>query len=281
MEVVIVTGLSGAGKTQAMNCLEDLGFFCIDNMPPALTDSVLRLAQAEGNDIDKIALAQDLRGRKFFSDIAKTLKSLDNQHINYKVIYLEAADSILIRRYNETRRSHPLSKSGNVREGIAIERKLLEDIRKRADYIIDTQNLKRSQLLKRLSNILSEDKLSTFSFNISSFGYKKGIPAEADVVVDVRFIPNPYYVKSLKNLTGNNRKVQNYVMRHDITKFFIKSFIAMIEGLVDAYQKEGKYSLNIAFGCTGGQHRSVTLANEVAGIFERGSYHVNLEHRDL
>ena len=131
MEVVIVTGLSGAGKTQAMNCLEDLGFFCIDNMPPALTDSVLRLAQAEGNDIDKIALAQDLRGRKFFSDIAKTLKGLDKQHINYKVIYLEAADPILIRRYNETRRRHPLSKSGNVREGIAIERKLLEDIRSR------------------------------------------------------------------------------------------------------------------------------------------------------
>lgn len=281
MKAIIVTGLSGAGKTQAIDCLEDMGYYCIDNMPPALIKSFIDLT-GNGKGIDKAAFVIDVRGGRLFDDLKDSLDELKKDDIDYKILYLEASDSVLLRRYNETRRLHPLSEGGPVAAGLKLERQQLEQLRKKADYIIDTSNMKTAQLWDEIKHLITSGESSrTFTINIMSFGYKRGTPLAGDLVFDMRFIPNPYYVKSLRQLTGNNAKVSRYVLKQPITQQFLSKAIDMIEMLIPFYIKEGKYSLNICIGCTGGHHRSVAVANEINRILQESGKRTTLEHRDL
>ena len=283
MEVVIITGLSGAGKTKAADWFEDKGYYCIDNMPPALIRNFIDLAMTGKRRIEKAAFVVDIRGGQFFGDLKEMMVSLeDDINIDFKLLFIEASDETLIRRFNEARRSHPLASGLMTREAIQKEREELTELRNHANFVIDTSSLKVAELNSELDKFFgTKTKHDSFVLNIMSFGYKHGMPLEADWVVDVRFIPNPYYVSSLKKLTGNNKKVAQYVLRQDVTKEFVNRFREIITRLVPAYVKEGKYSLTIAFGCTGGQHRSVTLANEFYRIFTAEGWRVTLEHREL
>ncbi len=284
MKVVIVTGLSGAGKTQAINCLEDMGYYCIDNMPPALIVNFMELLDAGSmhGEIEKVALVIDVRAGAFFANADDIIAGLKKTGSDSKLIFLEASNEVLVRRYNETRRSHPLSDSGNPMKGIEKERAMMEPVRKLADIIIDTSSMKSSRLKQEVRSFIEDGAtVDNFVINITSFGFKRGIPQEADFIFDVRFIPNPFYVASLKKLTGNNKKVQNYVLKFPETKEFIETLDKMITNMIPCYIREGKYHLNIAFGCTGGQHRSVTMANVFAERFNRDGIHVTLEHREL
>ncbi|MBQ6496297.1 MAG: RNase adapter RapZ [Firmicutes bacterium] len=281
MKVIIITGLSGAGKTQAVDCLEDLGYYCIDNMPPSMIKSFLELA-GSGKGIDKAAFVIDVRGGALFDDLKDALEDLEKSGIDYKILYFEATERVLARRYNETRRAHPMAEGESVVKGIRREKKRLEELRKKADYIIDTSNLKTAQMYAEISNLVAEgqDKRA-FTINIMSFGYKNGMPVSADMVFDARFIPNPFYVKSLRELTGNNKKVSKYVLKHDITQQFMDKIVDMIVQLIPYYMNEGKYSLSVCFGCTGGHHRSVALANELHRRLNELGKRTTLEHRDL
>ena len=281
MKAIIITGLSGAGKTQAIDCLEDMGYYCIDNMPPALIKSFIDLT-AGGKGIDKAAFIIDLRGGSLFDDLKESLDELKKDEIDYKILYLEASDRVLIRRYNETRRLHPLSEGGSVSSGLKKEREMLQEVRNQADFIIDTSNMKAAQLWSEIKHLItSGENQKSFMINITSFGYKKGTPMAGDMVFDMRFIPNPYYVKSLRPLTGNNAKVSRYVLKHQVTQDFIEKALDMIEMLIPFYMKEGKYSLNICIGCTGGHHRSVAVANELNRRLREMGKRTTLEHRDL
>lgn len=284
VKLIIVTGLSGAGKSQAMNCLEDMGYYCIDNMPPALIKNFIDLARTgRGAAVQKAALVIDVRGGEFFADAKASLEEIASGDLDYKIIFLEASKEVLIRRYNETRRSHPLSESGAVEEGIEKETELLSEIRKMADFVIDTSNMKTARLRQEIKSIINgegEDE-SSFILNIRSFGYKYGIPLDADLVFDMRFIPNPFYIPSLKPLSGNNKKVQEFVMKHKESRDFMEAAYQMVSKLIPFYAKEGKYHLNIAFGCTGGHHRSVTVANQFAERFKAEGKRITIEHRDL
>ena len=281
MKAIIVTGLSGAGKTQAIDCLEDMGYYCIDNMPPALIKSFIDLT-GNGKGIDKAAFVIDVRGGKLFDDLKDSLDELRKDNIDYKILYLEASDRVLLRRYNETRRSHPLSEGGPVAAGLKAERERLEVLRNRADFVIYTSNMKTAQLWDEIKHLItSGESRKTFIINIMSFGYKRGTPMAGDMVFDMRFIPNPYYVKSLRPLTGNNAKVSRYVLKHDVTQEFLQKAMDMIDMLIPFYIKEGKYSLNICIGCTGGHHRSVAVANELHRRLQESGKRTTLEHRDL
>ena len=283
MEVVIITGLSGAGKTKAVDWFEDKGYYCIDNMPPALIKNFIDLAMTGKRKIQKAAFVVDIRGGQFFGDLKEVVTALtDDINVDFKILFIEASDEALIRRYNESRRSHPLSDSVITRSTIEAERERLAELRSLANYVIDTSSLKVAEMNSELDKLFeSKTKKDTFVINFMSFGYKHGMPTEADWVIDVRFIPNPYYVSSLKRLTGNNKKVAQYVMKQDVTKEFVNRIQEIITRLVPCYVKEGKYSLTVAFGCTGGQHRSVTLANEFYKIFTSQGWRVTLEHREL
>ena len=283
MKVVVVTGLSGAGKTNAMGWFEDRGFYCVDNMPPALIANFIELTKSSKKQIEKAAFVFDARGGAYFSDMKEYINLLkSDENIDCRILFIEASERTLIKRFNETRRAHPLATGSTTKEVIAAEREELKEIRDLSDYIIDTTNLKVAELKQEISKIFEEGSgKSSFLINIKSFGYKRGIPIEADLVLDMRFIPNPYYLPSLKRLTGNNKKVSSYVLRQKITQDFIKAELEMLEMLIPAYIKEGKYHLNIAFGCTGGQHRSVATADEVAKELRAKGYRVTLEHRDI
>ncbi len=283
MEVVIITRLSGAGKTKAADWFEDKGYYCIDNMPPALIKNFIDLAMTGKRKIQKAAFVVDIRGGQFFGDLKEVVTALtDDINVDFKILFIEASDEALIRRYNESRRSHPLSDSVITRSTIEAERERLAELRSLANYVIDTSSLKVAEMNSELDKLFeSKTKKDTFVINFMSFGYKHGMPTEADWVIDVRFIPNPYYVSSLKRLTGNNKKVAQYVMKQDVTKEFVNRIQEIITRLVPCYVKEGKYSLTVAFGCTGGQHRSVTLANEFYKIFTSQGWRVTLEHREL
>ena len=283
MEVVIITGLSGAGKTKAADWFEDRDYYCIDNMPPALIKNFIDLALSGNKEITKAAFVIDIRGGQFLGGIEDIVGELaiDNG-VDCKILYIEASDQALIRRYKENRRVHPLSMAPISHEIIAKEREMLAGLRSQATYIIDTSFLKVAEFNAQLDDLFNDGKeKDSFLIDIQSFGFKKGVPQEADIVMGVRFIPNPYYVPSLKNLTGNNKKVSQYVLKHRVTQEFIESMHQMLARLIPCYVKEGKYSLCIAFGCTGGHHRSVAVANEMARIFREEGRRVTLEHRDL
>ena len=283
MEVVIITGLSGAGKTKAADWFEDRDYYCIDNMPPALIKNFIELALSGNRQIEKAAFVIDIRGGQFlgaFGDIVGELA--EDKNLDLKILYIEASDETLVRRYKENRRVHPLSMAPISKDIIAKEREMLAGLRTRATYIIDTSFLKVAEFNSQLDNLFNEgNETESFLIDIQSFGFKKGVPQEADIIMDVRFIPNPYYVPSLKHLTGNNKKVSQYVLKHSVTQEFIESLHTMLARIIPCYVKEGKYSLRIAFGCTGGQHRSVAVANEMARIFREEGRRVTLEHREL
>lgn len=283
MKVVIITGLSGAGKTNAFDWFEDQGYYCVDNMPPALIENFIELTRYSNKTTNKVAFVIDIRGGHFFNDLSTCLDKLkSDENIELQILFIEASDDTLVKRYNETRRNHPLASGVINKDVIAKEREQLRDIRKKATYVIDTTNMKVAGLKREIERLfIGLEENSTFSINICSFGYKHGVPMETDLIFDMRFIPNPYYVPSLKKLTGNNKKVSQYVLKHKISKTFIEQLHTMINTIAPHYIQEGKYHLNIAFGCTGGQHRSVAMANKMAEIFKEDGYRVTLEHRDL
>ena len=283
MDVVVVTGLSGAGKTKAIEWFEDRGYYCIDNIPPTLIKNFLELTEAGRKKIKKAAFGIDIRGVEFLSDSKAVLEALKaNPDISFKVLFVEASNGALIRRFKETRRMHPLSNQPITQGIIEEEKTILHDLRSEANYIIDTSKMKVADFNAEMSRIFDSGKAGdSFVINIMSFGYKKGIPQETDWVVDARFIPNPYYIPSLKRLTGNNKKVSNFVLNSAVTKEFLNRYTDLIRKVIPNYIKEGKYSLSIAIGCTGGQHRSVAVANELARIFKEEGRRVTLEHREL
>ncbi len=282
IKFVIVTGLSGAGKTQAIWCLEDLGFFCVDNLPPTLIPKFAELcAQSEGK-INKIALVIDIRGGGFFDSVYESLEQLKALGIKCEILFLEASDETLVRRFKESRRPHPLNPQGQILEGIKEERSRLEELKGEANKIIDTSNLSTKQLKEQIKAMYgTEENEHNLKITVMSFGYKHGIPMDADLVFDVRFLPNPHYIDSLRPLTGNDKDIQDYVMNSTISKTFMERFSDLIKFLIPHYVNEGKSSLVIAIGCTGGRHRSVTLANKLAEILEQLGYRINKRHRDL
>ena len=283
MEVVIITGMSGAGRSRAANWFEDQGYYCIDNMPPALINNFLEMASSAENDIPKAVFVADLRSRNFFGELIDVIDDLRSRSdIELTVLYMEADVSEIVRRYNEVRRNHPLTGGQASVNVIEDEREKLRGIRQIADLVLDTSNLKLPELVEELDRMFFGGAVSsTFTVNISSFGFKYGIPTESDVMFDVRFLPNPFYVPSLKKLSGNNKKVRDYIFKSELAGEFVESVHSLLASMVKGYIKEGKYHLNIAFGCTGGHHRSVAIANAVAEEFEKDGMRVRIHHRDL
>lgn len=280
--LVIVTGLSGAGKTQAVHSLEDLGFFCVDNLPPTLIPKFYELCSESARNIKKIALVVDIRGGDFFNELFEVLGDLSRQGIKYEILFLEASNETLVRRFKESRRSHPLSRHGEILEGIEEERLWLQDVRGRAHKIIDTSDLKPHQLKEEVSVLFCDGvDNSRLRITVISFGYKYGIPLDSDLVFDVRFLPNPYYDPALRLKTGNDQEVQEYVCNSEVTVEFIDRFFSFIDFLIPHYAAEGKTNLMIAIGCTGGMHRSVTLANRLGDYLKSKQYNISVRHRDI
>lgn len=280
INLVIITGMSGAGKTVAIQKLEDLGFFCVDNLPPVLIPKFAELLNESGGKFEKVAMVIDLRGREFFDSLFGALKKIEAmEKIHYQILFLDANDSVLVQRYKETRRHHPLAPQGLPVDGIRLERQLLQELKGRADLIIDTSNLKPTVLKEKISMIFN--KISKrLTINVQSFGFKYGIPIDADLVFDVRFLPNPHYIENLRPLTGKNPEVSEYVFKWDVTKEFIKKLTELVDYTLPYYQSEGKSQLVIGVGCTGGKHRSVAIA-ELLGNRYQDQYNVRITHRDI
>jgi UPF0042 nucleotide-binding protein len=282
MKLIIVSGLSGAGRTQAIRFFEDYGYFCVDNMPPALIPKFAELCGATDKKIENIAIVVDIRGREFFNDLFKSLKSVTEMGYKYEILFLEASDQALIKRYKETRRNHPLAPNDRLITGIREERKLLAEVKQRATHVIDTSNLLTRQLKEELQKIyVTGEEFEGMIINVVSFGFKYGLPIDADLVFDVRFLPNPYYIEELKRFSGNDDAVKNYVMKWDVTKEFIKKTSELLEFLIPNYIKEGKSQLVIAIGCTGGRHRSVAIANALYESLKINGHTTLISHRDL
>jgi UPF0042 nucleotide-binding protein len=277
---VIVTGLSGAGKTQAIRCLEDLGFFCVDNLPPKLIPKIAELCQQSGERVRRVALVIDVRGGLFFDSLSEELNNFQQQGIKYEILFLEASDEVLVRRYKESRRQHPLGEEVSVLEAIRAERERLRELRGKASIILDTTGMSARDLKENLTQLFGKPEKANLSVTLLSFGYKYGIPMDADLVFDVRFLPNPNYVEGLKHLTGLDQAVLDYVFGDTMTKRFMRRLYGMLRFLLPCYVQEGKSHLVIAIGCTGGQHRSVAVAERLARLLRRG-YEVNLHHRDI
>ena len=283
MKFVIVTGMSGAGKSTALKMLEDMGYFCVDNLPIALLPKFAELAHAPGSDISQVAVGVDIRNGRSLDEMASVLENLKASGVAYQILYLEASDEVLVKRYKETRRAHPLAKQGRVEDGIRLEREKLLYLKENATSILDTSQLLTRELKKALEQILVEEKnFKNLMITVLSFGFKYGIPNDCDLVFDVRFLPNPYYVDGLKYKTGNDEEVQDFVMGYEISHIFLGKLVDMLNFLIPNYILEGKNQLVIGIGCTGGKHRSVTLANKLfEALSDRSEYGVRLEHRDV
>lgn len=281
LELVIITGMSGAGKTVVLQTFEDLGYFCVDNMPPSLLPKFWELVKESGK-ISRICLVIDLRARAFFDEIMSAIGSLDNtSFITTKSIFLDASDDVLVSRYKETRRNHPLSQgSGTVLEGIQTERELLTNIRNRAQWVVDTSRTTPRQLREMILSRFQDQNQTFFHIEIVSFGFKYSAPIDADIVMDVRFLPNPHYIDELRPLTGLDQPVYDYVMQQPETETFYRKFTDLLDYIIPGYKKEGKTSVTIAVGCTGGQHRSVALSERIARHLKNDGYAVNVTHRD-
>ncbi|MQS75820.1 RNase adapter RapZ [Companilactobacillus halodurans] len=287
LSLVIVTGMSGAGKTVAMQSFEDLGYFCIDNMPPNLLPKFWELVHESGK-IKKVALVVDIRSRSFYDEIFSMLSKMDedeqekHQKVDMKILFLNASDEELVSRYKETRRSHPLAMEGRLLDGIQKEREILGEIRSRASVEIDTTELTPRQLREEIfDNFQETSEVPAFHIEVMSFGFKYGLPIDADIVMDVRFLRNPFYVKELKTQTGEDKAVYDYVMDDAETKNFYDKFYSLLKDIVPGYEKEGKTSLTIAIGCTGGQHRSVAIAQRLGSDLKKLKYYVDITHRDM
>ena len=281
---VIVTGMSGAGKSTALKVLEDAGYFCVDNLPISLIEKFAQLTMngAEGG-ITRVALGVDVRSGEALSDLQEVLEKLTLSGVRHEILFLDAGDDVLVKRYKETRRNHPLAGGERVEAGIARERKQLEFLKKQADYIIDTSQLLTRELKLELERIFVDNQnFKSLMVTVLSFGFKYGIPADSDLVFDVRFLPNPYYIDELKQLSGNDAPVRDFVMGFKAAEIFSDKLTDMIQFLIPNYIEEGKNQLVISIGCTGGKHRSVTLANELYRRLEgSGEYGLRIEHRDI
>lgn len=280
--LVIITGLSGAGKTQVSRHMEDLGYFCVDNLPPMFIPKFAELCTHSAGRVNRVALVVDTRSREFFDTLMHVLDKMDEQGFTYEIVFMEASDATIIRRYKETRRRHPMAPNSRISDGIAKERERLKLVRGRATHIIDTSDLKKSVLKEKVINWFgSRADGESMNITVLSFGFKFGMPLDADMVLDVRFLPNPFYIESLRPKSGAVPEVADYIEKWPVTKQFIEKLDDMITFLVPNYVKEGKSQLVIAIGCTGGMHRSVFIAKRIFELLKIQGYAVNLEHRDL
>lgn len=278
---LIITGLSGSGKSTVMRALEDAGFHCIDNLPPVLMPRFLELCTASSAEITKIAMVMDVRQRLFLKEYPAIFRELKEQGQEITILFLESSDEVLVRRYNETRRQHPLAERGTVLEGIHKEREMLSDLRTLADEIIDTSNLSIHQLRNMISELFRTAGQRKMHVILTSFGYKYGVPTDADLVIDVRFLPNPFFINELRDLSGNDSAVCDYVMNNEAAAKFQDKFFDLIAFLTPLYEQEGKSYLTICVGCTGGRHRSIAVANRLQRFLWEKGYQVQIIHRDL
>ena len=283
MEFLIVTGLSGAGKSRAVDALEDIGFYCVDNIPPKLIPTFYDLCAKAGNPFSRVAVVTDIRGGDMFSSLFETLDDLKNEDKHYRILFLDANDYVLINRFKETRRKHPLAENnlGSLEQAVKLEREILRPVREKADYIIDTSFLSPAQLKERISNLFLGDASQALMVHCVSFGFKYGIPTEADLVFDVRCLPNPFYIEELKHLTGLDEPVYSYVMKWEQTKGVVQRLISLIDYMLPLYCDEGKSQLVIAIGCTGGKHRSVALAQLLYDHLLENGHRTSVNHRDI
>jgi len=284
MHFVIVTGMSGAGKSTALKVLEDAGYFCVDNLPLAFVGKFAEFTRQPGEKINKVAIGVDIRSGQTLNGLEDILEDLSSKHFEYDILFLDASDEVLIKRYKETRRTHPLAQEGRVDKGIALERQKLDFLKKQADIILDTTTLLTRELKQEIEKIIVHDEhFNNIMVTILSFGFKYGIPNDSDLVFDVRCLPNPFYVDELKPLTGNDKEVRDYVMGFEPSKVFLDKLEDMLRFLIPNYILEGKNQLVVSVGCTGGKHRSVTLANELFKRLEQNDegYGIKVEHRDI
>ena len=283
MRFIIVTGLSGAGKSEATNALEDMGYFCVDNLPPKLIKKFAEVCKQSKGSIDKVALVMDIRGGIFFDDLFESLSELSKEQFQYEILFLDTSDEVLVKRFKEKRRSHPLAPGGRVITGIELERQKLRDVKDKADVIIDTSKYAIKDLREEMARKFGDKEMpeKQMAITILSFGFKYGIPVDSDLVFDVRFIPNPFYIPELKPFSGNDEPVKNYVMEQTETQTFLQKANDMFEFLIPNYQKEGKRKLIISIGCTGGRHRSVAIANSIYETLRANNHDVYIEHRDI
>ena len=280
--MVIITGLSGAGKSLALKVLEDIGFFCVDNLPITLFPKFLELCAQSSEGITRVAIVVDVREGEFLKDIASTLEELKRKGYKTEILFLESNDEVIIRRFKETRRRHPLAGEGSLLDGIRLEREKLNLLKSMSDKIIDTSELTVHRLKEILNNYFySLSKDAKVTINLVSFSYKYGLPSDADIVLDVRFLPNPFFEEGLKELTGNDKKVQDYILNNKETKVFLSKIISFIEYLFPLYVKEGKPYITVAIGCTGGRHRSVCIVNHLNMCLKGEKYVINKRHRDV
>jgi UPF0042 nucleotide-binding protein len=282
IRLVVITGLSGSGKSTALKAFEDVGFFCIDNLPATLLPRFLELRDQISREVIKIALVMDLRGKDFLASFPKIFQEVKRKGYIVEVLFLEAEEEILIRRFSQTRRHHPLGEHRTLSDTIRLERKKMEPIKRLATFRLDTSHLNVHQLREEILRLFSKvAQPAKMTMNLISFGYKYGLPNEADIVMDVRFLPNPFFVTELKEMDGNQKPVVDYVMKRKETRIFLKDFYALISFLIPQYQKEGKSQLTIAVGCTGGRHRSVTIINALSDFLKKQKLLINIRHRDI
>jgi UPF0042 nucleotide-binding protein len=282
-DFVVITGLSGAGKSQAMATFEDAGYFCVDNLPPEMIGSLSELFEHEGSKVERAAVVCDVRGGTYFEGLARVLEDLKERGISHRVLFLDASDQVLLDRYKETRRRHPLADGGQVTRGINTEREILAPVRERADVVIDTSDLSASRLRKVVADkMLEHGTLGKLAVTFLTYGFKHGTPRDADLLFDVRFLPNPHYESELRDLTGLDAEVIDYVGSSDGLEDFYDRVLPLLDYLLPAYVREGKSHLTIGIGCTGGRHRSVVIAEHLASVYgERGDYLVDVVHRDV
>lgn len=284
MKLLIVSGLSGSGKSVSMNALEDIGYFCMDNIPAWLLPKIVAFSRAGDSQLDRVAISMDVRGCRSQEEIREALAQLDLQQTPYKILFLDSSDDVLCRRYKETRRRHPISQAEDIptKEALARERQILQPLLDRADYVIDTTLLSTAQNKERICDLFMPGggAKAAMKLNVMSFGFKFGLPGEADLVLDVRCLPNPFYVPELKHKTGMDQKVVDYVMKFDESKELLKRIEYLLDYAIPLYVKEGKSELTIAVGCTGGKHRSITFARKIAEYCEKLGYAVSVQHRD-
>lgn len=283
MRFVIVTGMSGAGRGTSLRILEDAGYFCVDNLPISLIGKFAELIYSGASEFSKVALGLDIRSGRTLGELTSILEKLTISGYKYEILFLDASDEVLVKRYKETRRNHPLAQDGRIIEGIGKEREKLSFLKRQADYIIDTSSLLTRELKQELDKIFVQNRnFKSLVITVLSFGFKYGIPNDSDLVFDVRFLPNPYYYEELKGLCGNDKEVQDFVMGFEVSHRFLDKLIDMIQFLIPNYVLEGKNQLVISIGCTGGKHRSVTLANRLYDrLQENADYAVRIEHRDI
>ena len=281
MRIAIVTGMSGAGKTTALKIFEDAGFHCVDNLPPTLMGSFAKLMLERDMGVSQVALGIDIRGGKMFDDFFSGLSDLDRLGIHHRILFLDSSNDVLVNRYKETRHLHPLAKNDIVSVGIAKERVMLEDVKLKSECIIDTSYLLPRQLRERILHLFTGEAPGSLLVNILSFGFKYGLPEESDLVFDVRFLPNPFYNPELRDFSGLDLQIKNYVMSHDISTRFLESLLGMLHQTIPHYASEGKSQLIVGIGCTGGRHRSVVLSRELYGSLEASGQSVGIYHRDI